>query len=59
MKGHKLILTAICVFVTVVAAITAIIIFRNEIAELFVDVKSKIDEKRILHNGEYSDYADV
>ena len=59
MKGQKLIISAICVFVTVAAAVTAIIIFRNEIAELFVDVKSKIDEKRVRHNGEFSDYADM
>ena len=59
MKGHKLILCAICVVVTIIAAITAIVIFRNEIAEFFVDVKGKFDEKRIQHNGEYADYADI
>ena len=59
MKAHKLILCAICVFVTVAAAVTAIIIFRNEIAEFFVDVKSKFDEKKLHHNGEFADYADI
>ena len=59
MKGHKLILCAVCVFVTIVAAITAIVIFRNEIAEFFVDIKSKIDEKKLWHNGEFADYADM
>ena len=59
MKEHKLILYAICVIVTVAAAVTAIIIFRNEIAEFFMDVKSKIDEKKLQHNGEFADYADI
>ena len=59
MKGNKLLLCAICAFVTVVAAITAIIIFRNEIAEFFVDVKDKIDIKKFRRNGEYADYADM
>ena len=59
MKGNKLLLCAICAFVTVVAAITAIIIFRNEIAEFFVDVKEKIDISKLRRNGEYADYADM
>ena len=59
MRGHKLILCAICVFVTVAAAVTAIIIFRNEIAEFFMDVKTKIDVKKLKHNGEFADYADI
>ena len=59
MDGKKLLLCAMCAFVTVVAAITAIIIFRNEIAEFFVDVKDRIDIKRFRRNGEYADYADM
>jgi len=59
MNGKKLLLCAVCAFVTVAAAITAIIVFRNEIAELFVDVKDKIDVKRFRRNGEYADYADM
>ena len=59
MNGNKLILCAICAFVTVVAAITAIVIFRNEIAEFFADVKDKVDIKRFRRNGEYADYADM
>ena len=59
MRGNKLILCAICAFVTVVAAITAIVIFRNEIAEFFADVKDKVDIKRFRRNGEYADYADM
>ena len=59
MKGNKLILCAVCAFVTVVAAVTAVVLFRNEIAEFFVDVKEKIDFKRFRRNGEYADYADM
>ena len=59
MNGNKLLLCAICAFVTVVAAITAIVIFRNEIAEFFADVRDKVDIKRFRRNGEYADYADM
>ena len=59
MNGNKLILCAICAFVTVVAAITAIVIFRNEITELLADIKDKVDIKRFRRNGEYADYADM
>jgi len=60
MKGSKLILCAVCVVVTVVAAVTAIIIFRNEIAYFLTELKEKVDEKKwFRRNGEYADYADV
>ena len=59
MKGHKILVYAVCGFVAVAAAITAIYIFRNEIADFFVDIKSRIDEKRLQHNGEFADYADI
>ena len=59
MKGNKLLLCAICAFITVAAAITAIIVFRNEIADLFVEIKDKVDIKKIRRNGEYADYADM
>jgi hypothetical protein len=58
MKKHKLLLCAACAFVTVVAAVTAFVIFRNEITEFFVDVKEKIDIKR-YRNSDYSDYAEM
>ncbi|MCL2124901.1 MAG: hypothetical protein FWH33_02795 [Oscillospiraceae bacterium] len=59
MKGYKLILCAVCAFVTVVAAVTAVVIFRNEIIEFFVDLKDKVDIKKFRRNGEYEDYADM
>ena len=60
MKSKKLLLCAVCAFVTVAAAVTALIIFRNEIGDFFVDIKEKIDFKRFRrNNGEYADYADM
>ena len=59
MNGKKVLLTAICAFVAIAAAITAIIIFKSEIIEFFVEVKDKIDAKRFHRNGEYADFADM
>jgi len=59
MKGNKILVYAICGFVAVAAAIAAIYVFRNEIADFFVDIKARIDEKRLQAEGEYADYADV
>ena len=59
MKGNKVIVYAICGFVTVCAAIAAIYVFRNEIADFFVDIKARIDEKRLHRDGEYADFEDV
>jgi len=59
MKGYKLMLCAACAFITVIAAITAIVIFRNEIIDFVVDVKDKVGCKILRRNGEYADYADV
>ena len=59
MKGNnKLLITVICTVVAVIAAITAIVIFRNEIAEFFADVKQKVDFKKFRRNGEFEDYED-
>ena len=58
MKGYKVLLCVVCAVITIVAAVTAIIIFRNEIAEFFEEVKDKIDAKR-LSRDESADYADI
>ena len=59
MKCNKIMIYAICGFVTVAAAIAAIYIFRNEIADFFVDIKARIEEHKTRKNGEYADYADL
>ena len=53
--NNKILVYAICGFVTVAAAVTAIYLFRNEIADFFVDIKARIDEKRLSAGAEYAD----
>jgi len=53
MKNNKLIFAAIAAVVFIAAAVAAIYIFRNEIADFFVDIKARIDEKLLSTNGEY------
>jgi hypothetical protein len=59
MKGNKVLVYAICGFVAVAAAVTAVYVFRNEIADFFVDIKARIDEKRLTRTGEYADYENI
>ena len=53
MKDNKVIFAAIAAFVFIAAAVCAIYFFRNEIADFFVDIKSRIDEKLLSRNGEF------
>jgi len=55
MKSNKLLVAAIAAFVFIAAAVVAVYIFRNEIADFFVDIKARIDEKilKLQGNGEY------
>ena len=53
MKGNKLVFAAIAAFVFIAAAVAAIYIFRDEIADFFVDIKSRIDEKLLSEKSEY------
>jgi len=53
MKGNKIVFAAIAAFVFIAAAVAAIYVFRNEIADFFVDIKARIDEKLMQGNGEY------
>jgi len=55
-ENNKILVYAICGFVAVAAAVTAIYLFRNEIADFFVDIKARIDEKRLSGGG--GEYAD-
>ena len=61
MREHKLIIYAVGAFVALFAAVTAIVVFKNEIADFFLTLKEKFDDKRgnVRFNGEFSDYADV
>ena len=53
MKNNKIVFAAIAAVVFVAAAAAAIYVFRNEIADFFVDIKARIDEKLLSRNGEY------
>ncbi|MCL2662860.1 MAG: hypothetical protein FWE83_05945 [Oscillospiraceae bacterium] len=53
MKSNKFIFAAIAAVVFIAAAVAAIYIFRNEIADFFVDIKARIDEKLMGANDEY------
>jgi len=59
MKGIKLIVCIGCALVAAAAAITAVIIFKDEIIEYCTELKDKIGGKFARHNGEFSDYADM
>ena len=56
MKDNKILIYAVCGFVAVAAAVAAVYLFRNEIADFFVDIKSRIDEKR--QKNPIAEYAD-
>jgi len=53
MKNNKIIFAAVAAFVFIAGAVVAVYIFRNEIADFFVDIKARIDEKLMSSNGEY------
>lgn len=59
MKGNKPVIWVVCALIAVLAAATAIYIYRNEIVECCSDFRNKIDSKRLKRNGEYADYADI
>ena len=58
MKGRKFLLYTIFILVTIAAVTMAIVFFRNEIANFFVEIKDKLDEKKYHSSGEYADYVD-
>ena len=57
--SRKFWIIAICSFVAVAAAVSAIYIFRNEIADFFVDIKEKIDFKKLRRKDDFEDFADM
>ena len=59
MKGNRIWVIAVSVFVAVAAAVVAIYVFRNEIAYFFADIKTKIEEKSFKRSGEFVDFVDA
>ena len=53
MKASKILFAAIAAILFIAAAVVAIYIFRNEIADFLVEVKAKIDEKIPRQEDEY------
>jgi len=55
MKSNRILIAVIASVTVIAAAAITIYIFRNEIADFFVDLKARIDEKilKIQGNGEY------
>ena len=59
MKDNKLMTYVICTAIAIVAIATAIFIFRKEIADCVANFMDKVEAKKLHHNGEYDDYADI
>ncbi len=61
MKFYKLVFIAVTALLAAAAAVTAIVYFKDEILELFSDVRKRIDQKKsmLFHSNEYTDYADI
>ena len=61
MKANKIIFYAIAAFVVVAAAVAAVVMFKDQIADFFVEVKDKIESKKslIFRIDETEDYADM
>ena len=59
MKCNKMLICAVCTIIAVGAAVTAIVLFRNEIADFVVEIMDKVDIKRFRRNKEYADFADM
>ena len=61
MKELKWIFWLVAAFLAMAAAVTAIIVFRNELIDLCIDLKTKLQEKKteLFTKEEYADYADV
>jgi len=55
MKNNRLVFAAIAAFVFIAGAVVAVYIFRNEIADFFVGIKARIDEKLMSGNSEYGE----
>jgi hypothetical protein len=59
MHGKKLIICAVGAGIALIAAVTAIIIFRNEIIDFFLGLKDAIEDKKFSRRTEFADYADM
>jgi hypothetical protein len=60
-KGLKCIIWAGAALISLAAAITAVVVFREQIATICADLKYKIADKKSLFtkNDEFENYADI
>jgi len=61
MKDTKVILYAVGACIALIAAVAAIVIFKNRITEFFFTLKDKLEDTVALRrcSSEYKDYADI
>lgn len=61
MKNFKWIFWVVAAVLALSAAVAAIVVFRNEIVDLCVDIKDKVQKKKaaLFTHEEYADFADV
>lgn len=61
MKLGRLVFVAVATVLTVVAAISAVVYFKDEILEIMAEVQKRLAHKRTMccHSNEYTDYADI
>ncbi len=60
-KRIKYIILTVATVIAIAAAVAAILIYKEEIAELLGKTRAKITEKKnaVFNSDEFSDYADV
>ena len=59
MAEHKVMIRLICIGIALVAAVVAFIAFKAQIFGFLGELKERIDDKRCLRRGEYTDFADM
>ena len=60
MKGTKLIVSLISIFVFAAAAVTAVILFRDQIKDFFLEAAAKLNSgKKNFTSEEFEDFADI
>ncbi|MCL2402543.1 MAG: hypothetical protein FWC90_07885 [Oscillospiraceae bacterium] len=59
MGDQKTLIRLICISIALVSAVVAFIVFKAQIFGFLGELKERIDDKRCLRRGEYTDFADM
>ncbi len=60
MKSTKAIVSLISVFVFAAAAVTAVVLFKDQIKDFFCDIAAKLNSgKKNFTSEEFEDFADI